>query len=108
MQTALGNAYWAVAPAASEETLEILNTSELEAHLEIALYFSDREPAAAHSLRIPARRQESIGWKGVLASNADGARFSAVIKSDVPVIVFGSNAYAVPEPRYMEDLTPTR
>ncbi len=40
----------------SHETARILNASDQEAHVEITVYFSDREPVGPYRIMVPARR----------------------------------------------------
>ncbi|MBV8298585.1 MAG: hypothetical protein JO083_03365 [Candidatus Eremiobacteraeota bacterium] len=50
---------WSNDPApefTSHETACMLNTGERDAHVEITIYFKDREPAGPYRLTVPARR----------------------------------------------------
>ena len=40
----------------SHETVCLLNTSDQDAHVEITIYYSDREPAGPYRVVVPARR----------------------------------------------------
>ena len=65
----IGRKRWAIAegyiPASStgdgrafesHETACLLNAGDTEAHVEITLYFTDREPVGPYRLTVPARR----------------------------------------------------
>jgi hypothetical protein len=69
MGEAIGRRRWAIAEGyvpgwsngpepqmASHETACLLNASDEEAHVEITLYFTDREPAGPYRLTVPPRR----------------------------------------------------
>ena len=66
---AIGHTVWAIAegyiPAygtgegralESHETACILNAGDQDAHVELTVYFKDREPAGPYRLTVPARR----------------------------------------------------
>lgn len=73
----------------SHETACILNAGDQDAHVEITIYFKDREPAGPYRLTVPARRtlhQRFNDLKGPEAVPA-GTDFASVIESDVPIVV---------------------
>ncbi|HIJ62856.1 MAG TPA: sensory rhodopsin transducer [Rhodospirillaceae bacterium] len=102
MCQAIGRTLWAIAEGyipghshgpspqlESHETVCILNTGELEAHLRITVFFADREPAGPYRLTVPARRTRHIRFNQFevpepLARDTD---YASVIESDVPVVV---------------------
>src|ERR1043166_3319614 len=66
---AIGRTHWAIAEGwipeyshgpepemLSHETACILNAGDADAHVEITVYFKDREPAGPYRLVVPARR----------------------------------------------------
>jgi hypothetical protein len=100
--SALGKKRWAIAegyippddatkPRAfvSHEAACILNTGDADAHLEITLYFADKEPSGPHLLTVPARRTLHLRLNelGQPAAVAPGIDYSTVIESDVPIVV---------------------
>lgn len=54
---------WSHGPASqliSHETVCLLNASERDAHVEITIFFSDREPAGPYLITVPARRARHV------------------------------------------------
>ena len=102
MNDTLGATRWAIAegyiPASSHgpepqmtshETVCLLNASDRDAHVEITLYYSDREPAGPYRVTVPARRTRHIRFNDLddpepVPRDTD---FASVIESDVPVVV---------------------
>ncbi len=73
----------------SHEAACILNTSEEDAHVEIMIYFSDKEPVGPYKITVGAQRTKHIRF-----NNLDdpqpiplGTDYSSVITSDVPIVV---------------------
>jgi len=73
----------------SHETLCILNINTEDAHLEIMVYFSDRDPVGPYRITVPARRTLHLRLNSLSDPQAipKGTDFSSVIESDIPVIV---------------------
>ncbi len=73
----------------SHETACILNTSDQEAHVEITLFFTDREPEGLFHVTVPARRTVHQRFNDL----SDPARvprdtdYASVLRSDIPVTV---------------------
>lgn len=95
--TPIGRRRWAIAegyiPAAStgdsrelksHETACLLNAGDADAHVEVTIFYTDREPEA-HRIVVPARRTLHLRFDeiGVRA----GIDFASVIESDVPIVV---------------------
>jgi|SRR5437868_13985338 len=102
MKNPLGHKRWAIAegylPTASHgpepemtshETACLLNTSEQDAHVEIMIYFSDRDPVGPYSVAVPARRTRHIRFNDLNepAPIPRGTDYASVIESDVPIVV---------------------
>lgn len=73
----------------SHETACILNTSDVDAHVSITLYFTDRDPAGPYRVTVPARRTvhqrfNDLDDPEVVPRDTD---FASVLVSDVPVVV---------------------
>ncbi len=73
----------------SHETACILNTSDRDAHIEITIYYSDREPVGPYELVVPARRTKHVRFNDLtnpqpIPRETD---YASVIVSDVPVVV---------------------
>lgn len=102
MKKAIGCKRWALAEGyipgwsngpepqfTSHETVSILNASDQEAHVEITIYFSDREPAGPYPVTVPARRTSHVRFNDLhdpepIPRETD---YASVITSDVPVVV---------------------
>jgi hypothetical protein len=72
----------------SHETVCLLNASDREAHVEITIYYSDREPVGSYKITVPARRTRHVRFNDlsdpeIIPRDTD---FSSVIRSDVPVV----------------------
>lgn len=102
LQTALGATTWVIAegyiPAwsngpepefTSHETACILNAGDRDAHIEITLYFKDREPIGPYRITVPARRTLHQRFNNL--ENPEpvpkGTEYASVITSDVPIVV---------------------
>lgn len=73
----------------SHETVCILNTNTEDAHVEITLYFSDREPAGPYRETVPAQRTRHIRFNALqdpepVPSDTD---YASVIMADIPIVV---------------------
>lgn len=72
----------------SHETVCLLNASDEEAHVEITIYYSDREPVGPYRLMVPARRTQHIRFNNLNDPEPipRGKDYSSVIRSDVPIV----------------------
>jgi hypothetical protein len=102
METPIGKTCWAIAegyiPAysngtepqfTSHETACLLNTSDQDAHIEITIYFSDREPVGPYRVIVPARRTKHLRFNDLsdpepVPLDTD---YASVFTSDVPIVV---------------------
>lgn len=83
---------WSHGPApdfTSHETACLLNTGDADAHIEIMVFFADREPAGPYRVEVPARRTVHLRFNQLddpepIPRNTD---YASVITSDVPVVV---------------------
>ena len=102
MTAPIGRRRWAIAegyiPAGStgpepqmlsHETACILNASDRDAHVEITIFFADREPAGPYRLAVPARRTLHVRFNDLTdpESIPVDTDYASVIESDVPVVV---------------------
>jgi hypothetical protein len=73
----------------SHETACLLNTSEEEAHVEITVFFSDREPVGPYRITVPARRTLHLRFNELKDPEAipTDTDYASVIESDVPIVV---------------------
>ncbi len=99
---AVGKKVWAIAEGyipgwshgpepqfTSHETVCLLNASGREAHVEITIFFSDREPAGPYRVTIPARRTRHVRFNNLrdpepIPVDTD---YASLIESDVPIVV---------------------
>jgi hypothetical protein len=73
----------------SHETACLLNAGEREAHVEITVYFADREPAGPYRVSVPARRTLHLRFNELedpepIPRDTD---FASVIESDAAIVV---------------------
>lgn len=102
MNRPIGKKIWAIAEGyipkesngpepqmTSHETVCILNTGEKDAHIELTVYFSDRDPAGAYQLTVPAKRTRHFRFNELddPESIPVDTDYASVITSDVPIIV---------------------
>lgn len=73
----------------SHETVCILNAADESAHVEITVFFSDRNPVGPYRMTAPARRTLHVRFNDLtdpepIPVDTD---FASVIESDVPIVV---------------------
>ena len=73
----------------SHEAACIINTGDSDAHVEITLFFTDREPVGPYRLTVAARRTLHQRFNELTDPEPvpSGADYASVIESDVPVVV---------------------
>jgi len=73
----------------SHEAICILNADGQEAHVEVILYFTDREPVGPYKFTIAPRRSLHIRMNDLQdpAPVPKGTEYSSLIVSDIPVVV---------------------
>jgi len=73
----------------SHEAVCILNAGDEDAHLELTVYFSDREPAGPYRVTVPARRTLHLRLNDLREPEPIpvGKEYALVVRSDVPVVV---------------------
>ena len=102
MKNPIGQKRWAIAEGyipgfshgpepemTSHETACLLNASDHDAHVQITIYFSDREPAGPYRLTVPANRTNHVRFNDLndpepIPRETD---YASVIESDVPIVV---------------------
>ena len=72
----------------SHESVCILNVSDSDAHIQLTIYYSDREPSGPYRLMVPARRTLHQRFNNLSdpESIPSDTNYSCVIRSDVPVV----------------------
>jgi hypothetical protein len=73
----------------SHEAVCILNASDLDAHIQITIFFSDREPAGPYQEIVPARRTKHIRFNDLKDPEIIplGVNYASMIESDVNIVV---------------------
>lgn len=102
MKEAIGAKRWAIAegyipawshgPApefTSHETACILNANDTDAHVEITIYFSDREPVGPYRVTVGARRTKHLRFNELSDPEPvpKGTDYASVFAADVPVVI---------------------
>lgn len=102
MKNPIGKTSWAIAEGyipksshgpepemLSHETACILNTSEQEAHVQITIYFSDRDPVGPYRLTVPPKRTKHVRFNDLKDPEPipRGTDYSSTIEADVPIVV---------------------
>src|SRR4051794_5712505 len=83
---------WSNGPApefTSHEAACVLNTSNEDAHLEITIYFADKDPVGPYKVTVPAQRTRYLRFNNLNdpAPIPLGISYSSVFVSDVPIVV---------------------
>ena len=102
MTRTIGRTRWAIAEGyipptsngpepqmTSHETACILNANDADAHVDITIYYADREPAGPYRIVVPARRTRHVRFNDLsdpepIPRDTD---YASVIESDVPIVV---------------------
>ena len=73
----------------SHETACILNSNDTEAHIEIMIYFSDRDPAGPYKLTVPPRRTLHQRFNDLKDPEPipKATNYASIITADVPIVV---------------------
>ena len=83
---------WSNGPAPdfiSHDAACILNTSDEEAHIEITIYYTDREPVGPFRVTVAPRRSSHIRFNNFTEPEPIPLKteYSSVFVSDVPVVI---------------------
>jgi len=102
MKNLIGRRRWAIAEGyipsqsrgpepemTSHETVCLLNASELDAHVEITIFFADREPAGPYPVVVAARRTKHLRFNDLRKPESipRDTDYASVIESDIPIVV---------------------
>lgn len=102
MENVIGCTRWAIAEAyipgwshgpepalESHETCCILNAGDQDAHIDIRVYFADREPVGPYTLTVAARRTHHLRFNDLSDPEPIPREtpFASCIESDVPIVV---------------------
>ncbi|MGA9510510.1 MAG: sensory rhodopsin transducer [Candidatus Sulfotelmatobacter sp.] len=102
MKNPIGRKSWAIAegyippsshgPAPemiSHEAVCLLNTSEEDAHVQITIYYADRDPVGPYHIQVPARRTKHVRFNDLKDPEPvpQGTDYASTIESDIPIVV---------------------
>jgi hypothetical protein len=91
--------HWAIVqgwiPATGDETVSLLNVSGQEAHVEITLYYSHRDPAGPYRITVPEGRTEHVHLNCLTDPELipRTTNYASTIESDVPIVVQHAKAF---------------
>ena len=73
----------------SHETACLLNVADREAHVEITIFFADRDPVGPYRLTVGAQRTRHVRFNDLTdpAPIPIDTDYASVIESDVPIVV---------------------
>jgi len=73
----------------SRETACLLNASNQDAHVQITIYFSDRDPAGPYRVTVPANRTKHLRFNDLSDPEPipKGTDYASVIEADIPIVV---------------------
>lgn len=73
----------------SHETACLLNSNDESAHLEITIFFQDREPAGPYRVSVPPRRTLHLRFNELKEPEPipKGTDYASLIESDLPIVV---------------------
>jgi hypothetical protein len=96
----IGRKHWAIARGwispIGDETVSFLNVSVEEAHVEITVYYSDRDPVGPYRVTVPARRTKHVNFNYLTDREPipRATDYASTIESDVPIVVQHSRLFA--------------
>ena len=73
----------------SHEAACILNTNNIEAHVELTIYYSDKDPIGPYRITVPAKRTLHLRFNDLKdpAPIPLGTEYSSVFISNVPIVI---------------------
>jgi hypothetical protein len=89
----IGHKHWTIAdgwiPPLGDETVAFLNASPQEAHVQIFVYYSNRDPVGPYHLTVPAERMRRVLFNCLTdpESIPRATQYASTIESDVPIVV---------------------
>jgi hypothetical protein len=72
----------------SHETVCMLNAGDINAHVEITVFFEDRDPVGPYRVTVPARRTKHLRYNDLRdpAPVPRNTPYASTIVSDVPIV----------------------
>jgi hypothetical protein len=73
----------------SHETACLLNATDEDAHVQIRIFFADREPSGPYHVTVPARRTLHLRFNDLHCPEPipRATDYASLIASDVPIVV---------------------
>jgi hypothetical protein len=73
----------------SHEAFCVLNTTDQEAHIELTIYYADRDPIGPFKMAVAARRTKHFRYNNLTdpESIPRGTSYASVFESDVPIVI---------------------
>lgn len=73
----------------SHEAACILNTNDAEAHVDLKVYYPDKDPVGPNKITVPAKRTLHLRFNDLKDPQPIplGTEYSSVFVSDVPIVV---------------------
>jgi hypothetical protein len=73
----------------SHETFCVLNAGNDDAHLDLTIFYADREPVGPYRLTVPARRTRHFRFNDLNDPETIplGTSYASLLRSDQPVVV---------------------
>lgn len=73
----------------SHETACLLNAGNQEAHVQITIFYADREPAGPYRITVPPRRTRHVRFNDLQDPEPipRATEYSSLIEADVPIVV---------------------
>ena len=83
---------WSNGPApefTSHEAFCVLNTTDEEAHIDLTIYYADREPVGPYKMTVAARRTKHFRFNNLTDPEPVplNTSYASIIESDVPIVV---------------------
>ena len=94
----------------SHETACLLNVSDQDAHVEITIYFSDKEPIGPYHVTVPARRTKHLRFNDLSDPEPipKGTHYASVLEADIPIVVQHTRLDSRQDPTHCLQQSPTR
>jgi hypothetical protein len=89
----IGHRHWTIAegriPPLGDETVGFLNVSLQDAHVQIFVYYSNRDPVGPYRLTVPAERMQRVRFNCLTDPEPipRATEYASTIESDVPIMV---------------------
>ena len=89
----IGHTHWTIAegriPPLGDETVGFLNVSLQDAHVQIFIFYSNRDPVGSYRLTVPAERIQRVRFNCLTAPEPipRATEYASTIESDVPILV---------------------